>query len=181
MFKEALDLFSYATGTVYSAQKSQFLEAGRTSKELTPLEELLPYEVKPLDDDFKYLGFFLKPNCYAINDWRCLIKRVEKKISSCYHRWLTLGRRYILINSVLESISVYWLSMENIPKRILNRIRRRMFSFMWSGKKEIDNFHLVSKDRIAKHKECREWGFKNISSFGKACGGVCLVLDCDMK
>jgi hypothetical protein len=55
------------------------LEVGWNTKELIPLEELLPYEVKPLDDGFKYLVFFLKPNCYAINDWRCLIKRVEKK------------------------------------------------------------------------------------------------------
>jgi hypothetical protein len=79
MFKEALDLFSNATGMAYSAHKSQFLEAGWTREELIPLKELLPYEVKPLDDGFKYLGFFLKPNCYVINDWRWLIKKVEKK------------------------------------------------------------------------------------------------------
>ena len=53
----------------YNALKSQFLEADWTSEELIPLKDLLPYEVITLDDGFKYLGFFLKPNCYVINDW----------------------------------------------------------------------------------------------------------------
>jgi hypothetical protein len=54
------------------------LEAGWTTEELIPLKELLPYEVKYLYDGFKYLGFFLKPNYYQIDDWRWLIKTVEK-------------------------------------------------------------------------------------------------------
>jgi hypothetical protein len=104
MLKDALDLFSNATGMAFSAHKSQFLEAGWSREELLLLKEILPFEVKPLDDGFKYLGFFLKPNCYLINDWRWLLKKVEKKISNWCHRWLTLGGRYILVKSVLESI-----------------------------------------------------------------------------
>jgi hypothetical protein len=93
-----LDLFSNGTRMAYNALKSQFLEADWTSEELIPLKDLLPYEVRTLDDGFKYLGFFLKPNWYVINDWCWLIKKVGKKNSSCCHRWLTLGGRYILIN-----------------------------------------------------------------------------------
>jgi hypothetical protein len=54
----------------FSSHKSQFLKAGWSREELSQLKEILPYEVKSLDDGFKYLGFFLKPNCYLINDWR---------------------------------------------------------------------------------------------------------------
>jgi hypothetical protein len=54
MLKEALDLFNNATGMDFSAHKSQFLEAGWSREELLLLKDLLPYEVKPLDDGFKY-------------------------------------------------------------------------------------------------------------------------------
>jgi hypothetical protein len=87
-----------------------FWKQGWSRQELLLLKELLPYEVKPLDDGFKYLEFFLKPNCYLINEWRWLLKIVEIKISNGY----ILGGRYILVKSVLESIYMYWLYLENI-------------------------------------------------------------------
>jgi len=40
-----------------------------------------------------------------------------------------------LVKFVLENIPVYWLSVEKIPKITVNNIRKRMFSFLWSGKK----------------------------------------------
>jgi hypothetical protein len=78
----------------------------------------MPYEVKSIDEGFKYLGFFLKPNCYSVNDWRWLIIKVEKIISNWCHRWLTLGGIFILVKSVLESIHVYCLYLAKVPKRI---------------------------------------------------------------
>jgi hypothetical protein len=65
-----------------------------------------------------------------------LQKRIEKRISNWSHIWLTLGGRFTLVKSVLESIHVYWLSMSKIPTGLLNKIRRRMFNFLRIGKKE---------------------------------------------
>jgi hypothetical protein len=62
VFKDALDLFCNATGMTFSSQKSQFLEAGWSGEELFQLKENFPFEVKSLEEGFKYLGFFLKPN-----------------------------------------------------------------------------------------------------------------------
>jgi hypothetical protein len=58
--------------------------------------------------------------------------------------------------------------MANIPKSILDRIRRRMFRFLWTGKKEKEIIHLVIWNRIAKPKKNGGWGFTNILCFGKA-------------
>jgi hypothetical protein len=44
----------------FSPQKSLFLEAGWLDEELVSLKEIMPFEVKPLDVGFKYLGFFIK-------------------------------------------------------------------------------------------------------------------------
>jgi hypothetical protein len=73
-----------------------------------------------------------------------LEKKFETRISNWSHRWLSLGRRVTLVKVVLESIPVYWLSLAKIPKSILNNIRKRMFNFLWTGKKIKEGVHLIS-------------------------------------
>jgi hypothetical protein len=97
-----------------------------------------------------------------------LVKKFEKRIANWSHRWLSLGGRVTLVKVVLESIHVYWLSLAKIPKSILNTIRRRMFSFLWTGKKTKEGIHLTSWNKIAKPKKLGGWGIKNIFTFGKA-------------
>jgi hypothetical protein len=94
--------------------------------------------------------------------------------------------RYILVKSVLENIYVYWLSLEKIPKSILNMIRRQMFSFLWLGNKEIERFHLVNWNRIAKPKKIGGWDLKIFYVLEKlwlqrACGGAFLAMACGTK
>lgn len=48
------------------------------------------------------------------------------------------------MKSVLESILVYWLSVAPIPKGILNKIRKRCFSFLQSGSGKQKTSHLLN-------------------------------------
>jgi ribonuclease HI len=95
-------------------------------------------------------------------------EKIEKRIANWSHRWLSLGGRVTLVKVVLESIPVYWLSLAKIPKSILNTIRKRMFSFLWTGKKTKEGIHLTRWNTIAKPKKLGGWGIKNIFTFGKA-------------
>jgi hypothetical protein len=95
-------------------------------------------------------------------------EKIEKRISNWSHRWLTLGGRYTLVKSVLESIPVYFISLAKIQKGTLNNIRRRMFSFPCTGKKLKEGIHLIDWKKIAKPKKDGGWCIKNIYTFGKA-------------
>jgi hypothetical protein len=44
----------------FNAQKSLFLEAGWTEEEQLQLKEFFPFEVKTLEEGFKYSVFFSK-------------------------------------------------------------------------------------------------------------------------
>jgi hypothetical protein len=90
VFKDVLNLFRNATGMDFNNQKSQFLEVGLSIDWLDQLKELFPFEVKSIEEGFKYLGFFLKPNCFSCDDWFWLLQKVEKIIVTWCHRWLTL-------------------------------------------------------------------------------------------
>jgi hypothetical protein len=132
------------------------------------LKDILPFDVKPVEEGIKYLGCYIKPNYYNKTDWLWLEKYFDKRILNWSHRWLSLGGRLTLIKAVLESLHVYWLSLAKIPKCILNNIRRKMFNFLWTGKKTKEGIHLVSWKKLAKPKKVGGWGNKIIFTFGKA-------------
>jgi hypothetical protein len=169
VLKETLDLFCNATGMSFSSQKSLFLEAGWTWEELTVLKDILPYEVKSIEVGFKYLGFFIKPNCYTLADWSWLQKKMEKRISNWSHRWLTLGGRFTLVKSVLESIHVYWISLAKIPKSILNKIRRNDVQFFMDGEKRKRKYTSGKLEKNCQTKEERRMGFKKHFGLEKHC------------
>lgn len=101
----------------------------------------------------KYLGYFIKPNNYLKEDWWWLLKDIEKRISLWCNHWFSLGGKFILVKSMLENIPVYWLSMAKIPSLVLDRIRSKVFSFLWSRGKEKKKIHLVRWDYLARPKE----------------------------
>ena len=57
----------------------------------------LPYRMLPLQYGFSYLGFYLKPLGYKVNDWLWILQRVEKRISHWTYQYLSLGGRLVLV------------------------------------------------------------------------------------
>jgi hypothetical protein len=117
---------------------------------------------------FKYLGFYLKSGVQKAIDWRWLLTKVESKIQQWSYRWLSLGGRYILCKSVLESQPIYWLSLAAIPTSILHKLRSILYNFLWSGNREKKSYHLCRWELLARPKKRGGWGLHNIFSFGKA-------------
>lgn len=111
---------------------------------------------------------FLKPNNYLNGDWWWLLRKLEKRISLWCDKWLTLGGRYIIVKFVLENIHVYLLSWARIPISILEKIRRRIFRFLWSRCNDKEGYHLIKWDVLTKIKILGGLGFKNIFLFGRA-------------
>ena len=49
------------------------------------------YNMEPQENGFKYLGFFLKSNCYRNLDWLWLVKRIDKNLSNWDFQFLSIG------------------------------------------------------------------------------------------
>ena len=94
------------------------------------LKFFFPFEEKKLDNGIKYLGFFLKPNDYNNEDWKWLLKKMDKILNAWSHRWLSHIGRLVLVKSFLEAIHVYWMSLSWIPKGILEATRKLTFKFL---------------------------------------------------
>lgn len=68
---------------------------------------------------FKYLGLPVGADPKSLLTWKPVLDSVQKRLSSWKRRHLYLGGRITLINVVLNSIPVYYLSFPKLPKKVL--------------------------------------------------------------
>jgi hypothetical protein len=67
----------------------------------------------------------------------------EKRLSSWKGKLLSLGRRLILINSVLTNMVLYMISFFLLPKGVLHRLDYYRSRFFWQGDSEKKKYQLV--------------------------------------
>jgi hypothetical protein len=137
-----LSIFFHVSGLCINPLKSTFHYSSLSEVDLLSLNAIFPYKFVDISEGFRYLGFFLKPTDYRFVDWLWILHKYEKRIGLWCYRWLSLGGRYILVKSVLESLPVYWLTVAIIPTTVLSRIRQLMFNFLWSRRGTKDQIHL---------------------------------------
>eukprot|EP00253_Pinus_taeda_P018226 PITA_18226 len=164
-FKCIFDLFLKATGMQINTGKSQVCFSDFERRERDRMSNLFPFPSQPLEDPFKYLGFWLKPAVYRKADWNWLIAKIESRISHWSFRWLSRAGRLTLIKSVLSAIPVYWVALTWIPKGVMEKIHRICCRFLWSGSKESSGLPWVAWDKVARPKEWGGWGLKRSPDF----------------
>jgi len=165
---DILKTYCHVFGLYINTFKTTVHYWGLKEVELTPLKDILPFTFADLNDGFKYLVYYLKPGHSKSVDWRWLVAKFEKKIGLWCNKWISLRGRLILVKAVLESLEVLWMSLEVIPKTILNKLCILSYAFMWSEHKEKFQFHLCRWDLLARPKICGGWGLKNIPLFNSA-------------
>jgi hypothetical protein len=131
--KNLILLFCKASGLQVNSTKTTTHFEGLSETELEPFRSLLPYTFTSLHIGFKYLGFHLRIGPQRATDWSWLLTKIKKKIGNWCYKWISLGGRDILLKSVLESQSIYWMAVEFIPRSIINQIRKMSFNFLWKG------------------------------------------------
>lgn len=92
----------------------------------------------------KYLGIPLGDNPLKLSFWEPIISKVAKKLAGWKKCFLSKGGRLTLIQSVLDSIPTYYLSLFRIPKNVANLVEKKMRDFLWEGFDGNTSSHLVS-------------------------------------
>lgn len=64
-------------------------------------------------------------------NWPWLIVKMERRLKVWSFRWLSRAGRLVLIKSILEVILVYWMSLSQIPKGVLNFVHTLCSWFLW--------------------------------------------------
>ena len=114
-----------------------------------------------MEEGFKYLGFILKPNSYSFKYYMWLYKKIEGRIGCWTYKFLSRGGRLVLLKAVLQSILVYWARIAYILKGILQKLRKKLFSFLWSANRHSEGAPLAKWQMLACPKYLGGWGIKN--------------------
>lgn len=78
-----------------------------------------------------------------------------------------------MIQSILDSIPIYLLSLFCMPKNVANLVKKKIRDFLWEGFDGADSSHSVSWEVVTKPKEEEGLGIRNLSFRNKALLGKC--------
>ena len=87
---------------------------------------------------FKLLGVEVENNLSNVIDYNysCIVEKMDKIAESWTNRDLTLMGKTLVINTLMESLYVYKLSiLENIPEDTITLIESKLKQFLWPGQK----------------------------------------------
>ncbi|PNY05201.1 ribonuclease H [Trifolium pratense] len=67
--------------------------------------------------------------------WEPLVEKIRQKLNSWGNKHLSLGGRLVLINSILNSIPIFFLSFMKMSVQVIKKVRRIQREFLWGGVK----------------------------------------------
>ena len=80
-------------------------------------------------------GMLLGAKSKALNIWNPVTGKCEKKLTRWKSQYISLGGRVTLINSVLDALPTYMMSIFPIPNGVIQRLDKIRRDFLWKGTK----------------------------------------------
>ncbi|GKV42979.1 hypothetical protein SLEP1_g50328 [Rubroshorea leprosula] len=164
--KSIMRTFELVSGLKINFGKSQLMGISVSDEWKTKMAYILKCKLGAFP--CKYLGVPIGGNGRNIKVWKPLIETFKRKLCSWKGRFLSLGGRITLLNSVLSNIPVYLMSVHLLPKGVilsLDKIRR---NFLWGGEEGKRKTSWVCWDMVCKSKMEGGLGVKELRSFNLA-------------
>jgi hypothetical protein len=111
---------------------------------------------------FKYLGLPVGANIRRESTWEPLLNSLRKRLGGSVNRHVSLGGRITLLNSVLNSIPIFYLSFLKVPILVWNKIRRIQREFLWGGRGGRNRVNWVKWEIVCQPKSCGGLGVRDI-------------------
>ncbi|XP_049399756.1 uncharacterized protein LOC125863802 [Solanum stenotomum] len=80
-----------------------------------------------------YLGMPLGEKSRSKGIWNNILEKCEKKLVNWKSQYLSLGGRVTLINSVLDALPTYMMSVFHMPANVIDRMDAIRRNFLWQG------------------------------------------------
>ncbi|MCI06473.1 ribonuclease H protein, partial [Trifolium medium] len=112
---------------------------------------------------FSYLGLPVGANPRRSSTWEPLIVHLRKRLSSWGNKYVSLGGRIVLINSVLNAIPIYFLSFMKLPVVVKKKIIRIQREFLWGRVKGGRKINWVKWSEVCKPKNQGGLGVRDVS------------------
>ena len=116
VLKHILDSFSAATGLAINFHKSTFVPMNMNDSTARRMADVLGFSLSSFPQT--YLGLPLSPQKLRVSDFQPLLNSFDKYLACWKARLLSSGGRIVLVNAVLGSLPIYFMSSILIPKTV---------------------------------------------------------------
>eukprot|EP00253_Pinus_taeda_P006464 PITA_06464 len=162
-FKEVLDEFSEASGSVVNKSKCHIFSWNTTPRLLSAISRCLGFEATTSWSSFKHLGLPISHKRPTSKEWLPQLEKFKAKIQAWGYSWLNTAGKTVLIKSVLNSLPLFQFAGLLAPASILNKMEEYIRRFFWKGGKQNENkIPLISWDIISKPLWEGGLNFKNL-------------------
>ena len=164
--KSILRTFELVSGLKINFAKSSFGSIGMSEAWKRNAAKFLNCSM--LSIPFVYLGIPIGDNPRRCQLWDPILKKCERRLAKWKQRHISFGGRVTLIQSVLTSIPIYFLSFFRIPRRVVERLEGIQRRFLWGGGPDQNKIAWVKWETVCLPKEKGGLGIKDINSFNLA-------------
>jgi hypothetical protein len=121
---------------------------------------------------FKYLGLPVGANPRRMATWEPMVEKIRRKLNSWGKKHISFGGRLVLINSVLNSIPIFYLSILKMPVQVRKKVVGIQRDFLWggvNGRKKLSwvKWKVVCKDKKKGGLGVRDLDLMNVSLLSK--------------
>jgi hypothetical protein len=85
---------------------------------------------------FKYLGLPVGASPRKMSTWEPMLKVIRGRLGSWRNKYVSLGGRIVLINSVLNAIPIFYLSYMKMPVLVWRELVKIQRKFLWGGRED---------------------------------------------
>lgn len=80
---------------------------------------------------FKYLGLPVGANLRSMSTWEPLVETLGGRLNSWSNRYISFGGIVVLLNSMFNSIPIFYLSFLKMTVHVWRRVLRIQREFLW--------------------------------------------------
>jgi len=111
---------------------------------------------------FCYLGLSIGVNLRRKVVWEPIIRKIEARLNKWNQRSILMAGRITLINAVLTTLPLFYLSFFRAPTAVINRLTAIQRQFLWGGSSEGKKIAWVAWRQVCASREMRGLGIKDI-------------------
>jgi hypothetical protein len=111
---------------------------------------------------FIYLGLPVGANPRRLSTWNPVLEVIQNRLASWKNKYVSLGGRVVLLNSVLAAIPIFYLSLFKIPVGVWKKIVRLQRRFLWGGAAGSSKINWVSWLDVCRPKKEGGLGVKDL-------------------
>jgi len=161
VLKKILDNFSLATGLDINFHKSTFVPLNVDTHTAAAMADVLGCSLSSFPQT--YLGLPLSPHKLRVSDYQPLLTSFDRYLAGWKARLLSSGGRLVLVNKVLGSLPIYYMSSILLPKTVRDMLDAKRRAFFWTGEEKCSGAScLVSWDRVCLSHAAGGLGVKNL-------------------